>query len=284
MTTDSIDIHLVTVVGRHADILPNMLRHYRDLGVESFDIHVHASDPEDSNISRIKGIARQYGAEIASLTIAPWSECINPMLHRVSRRRHPADWFIMADQDEFQQYPRPLSEVVRYCVDHGYDYVEGCVIDRVATSGKLEPVSPDISLAEQFPVGTLISGALLGSVINKIVLCKGAVDVGPGQHFAYSGKGCPACELYIPVFHYKWTADLMKRLECRITEQRSLGEGLWRENARFLKHYQQYGHIQLQEPAFQAGLCNPDYPHWSRVVEYRIASQFFRKSLPFVIR
>jgi hypothetical protein len=271
------NIHLVTVVGKYAALLPDMLRHYQALGVTSFHVHIHASDQDDPIIEQVYQAALRFGIEVASLTIAPWSECINPMLYRISRQKWPDDWFIMADQDEFQHYSDPVSEVARYCEGHNYDYVEGCVVDRVAKSGMLEPVLPDIALPGQFPIGVLLSGALLGSVINKVVLCKGRVKVGPGQHFAHSGAGCPISEFYVPVFHYKWVADLLTRLHARIVEQQYLGEGLWQENARFLNHYLQHGRIITEDPQFHAGLCDPDYPHWPRIIEYRMASEFFRR-------
>lgn len=270
------NIHLVTVVGRSVSLLEHHLQHYRDLGIDSFIIHAHALERNDDLLSEIDRIASNFGVSVASITIAPWAELINPLLYGSSLRQRPNDWFLLADQDEFHQYPCSLEDLVHYCEQRSYDYVEGCVIDRTTESGMLAPVRADTPIYEQFPVGSVISGALLGSVINKVVLTKGIVKISPGQHHARSGNGCPVSEFYIPVYHFKWIDHLLPRLEARIAEQKALGEGLWRENNRFLSHYKLHGRIHLEDPAFFAAVCDPHYPHWSRVTEWRVASRFFR--------
>lgn len=49
----------------------------------------------------------------------------------------PDDWWGIADLDEFHVHNRPPTEVVAYCERHGYDYVEGSLLDHVTADGRL---------------------------------------------------------------------------------------------------------------------------------------------------
>jgi hypothetical protein len=270
------NVHLVTVAGGCVDVLPHMLQHYRSQGIESIIINAHSSLRNDPVLNRIEQIAFDTGAEVASVTVAPWSQSINPLLYALARLRAPNDWFVIADQDELQTYPDGILDALKFCSRRGYDFIEGCFVDRIAADGRLAPVTPKHALSDQFPLGACISGPILGAVINKIVAAKGYVKLGPGQHHAYSGKQCPPSELYVPVHHFKWVDGLLDRLRQRVEAYKRLREAIWVESQKFLSYYESSGRIQIDDPDLLVARCDPEYPYWNQLRKWRLAASFFQ--------
>lgn len=251
-----------------------MFEHYRQQGVCEIVVNAHARYRDDPILNQLDKIARHYDAKVTTLTIAPWSEELNPLLYRTSRRGKPRAWFVMADQDELQVYPG-LKEVLSFCERHGYEFVEGALLDRVSRNGVLSAIEANTPLWEQFPIGAMISGPILGAVINKIVVAKENVRIGRGQHHAYSGVRCPVSEFYIPVHHFKWIQGLLERLEARIKEYQVLREALWVESKRFLSYYKLHGRIELSDTRLLSAECAPDYPNWEVIRNWRSLASFF---------
>src|ERR1700678_2825071 len=127
-------INLVTVVGAYTETLEQMLRHYRDLGITSLSVHINADSLDDELVARVRKLSSSLEADIASVNVVPWSEAINPILYAMTRSEAPEEWFVLADADEFQVYPDALSDVLDYCNRSGYDFVEGCFVDRIASN------------------------------------------------------------------------------------------------------------------------------------------------------
>jgi hypothetical protein len=271
-------LRLVTVVGANANLLPHMLEHYKGMGVDSMSIHIHSETCNDPLISEIKKIAQSFGASIASLSVVPWAQGLNPLLYRMSMQEYPDDWFITADEDEFQVYPQDVREIIRLCEEQHYDYVEGFLLDRLAEDGTLRPVVAGRSIWEQFSLGACLTGNLLGAVANKVVLSKGHVRIGGGHHHARSGVGCPPRSIYVPVHHFKWIDGLIERLNDRICTYKRLDDKLWLESEKFVSYYTRHNRIALEDKDLMIGSCSPTYEYWDQIVRWRIAAPMFRQA------
>lgn len=265
-------IHLVTVVGGRACLgtLRQFLAHYIDSGVDSVVLNVHATTRKGDVVGQIEAIAADFGIGMSSIVIGPWSQVINPMLYWVSRVTQPGEWFVVADHDEFQVYPDQLGAIVKTCERRGYDYVEGCFIDRAAKSGQLEAVDPAQTLWTQYPVGCQLSAKVLRANSYKVVLAKGSVMLGGGQHRALSGVGCPPLTCYVPVHHFKWTGGIELALADRVRLYTRLSEPFGEESTRFLEWLGGKGRMDLGDPMLRAALCEPRYPHWEAVIQERV--------------
>jgi hypothetical protein len=270
-------ISVVTVVGSNAEVLPHMLNHYKTFGVHPIYIHIHAQTFSDPIVEQITTVAERYEATIASTNVVPWSQAINPLLYRQTLNQSPDDWFILADQDELHGYPDSPENLIRFCEKHGYDYVEGCFVDRLTESGVLDPVRESPSIMEQFPLGACVTGPILKGVINKIVLARGHVKLAHGQHHAYSGVPCPISELYVPVYHFKWTDGLLQRLRERVKVLKGIREGWWIESQRFLDFCDNEGRIPLKDSRLMVAPCKNGYLHWEILKSWREASPYFRR-------
>jgi len=242
-------IHVTTAVGGYVKVLPHMLRHYRALGVESFFVHVNLLDDNDPILDKVRAVC-----EVTSVSVGGRLWRGNPDVHRAVMARHPDDWFIVADQDELQEYPRPLHEILELCDRRGYDFIEGTLVDRLAPGGVFGDVDPRGDIWEQFPLTALVTASLLGGEPRKVVAAKGSVVLHGGQHGAESGRGCPLEECHVPVHHFKWTAGIVERLRARVELLRQRGLPFGEESERFLRYVAEHGEaIDVRDPRFFAG-------------------------------
>jgi hypothetical protein len=190
--------------------------------------------------------------------------------------RYPDDWFVVADLDEFQVYDRPLADLVAWCDTHGYDYVEGCYLDRVAGDGSFPAVAPG-SLWDQFPLAGGISFPLCGATPTKVVLARGRIRLELGHHTAKEGRGVPHRDAYAQVHHFKWNDTVVERTRLRKSRFQT---GTWRitypavlaETIRFLDHVDAHGgRIDVAEPLFMFHKCGDNYadhPQWTDMIAW----------------
>lgn len=267
-------LHMTTVVGGDLAVLEHMLRHYKDIGIDSLLINVHLDEYGNPLYGRVRSIARRYRADIVSVFVGKWLQSVNPSLYRYTLSQAPNDWFLLADADELQVYPSPVSSLIAAVEAKGFDFVEGFVIDRIASDGIFHSVRPDASLWNQFPVAGLITFPLIHANVMKVVAAKGSVWLSGGQHYAYNGRGCPRDLHYIPVHHFKWTSGLIARLKARIEFYKSVGDDLWLESERVLSHCARYGErINIDEPAFMLRNSGITCPHETDLKAFVLANE-----------
>ncbi|MEN9601615.1 MAG: hypothetical protein RIS56_1221 [Verrucomicrobiota bacterium] len=272
-------INLISVVGEDVQVLPHLLRHYRNEGVTDIMLHVHGTGDGDPILARVADLAKGAGAEVASKSIGKWWASINTIYYANHRLSRPHEWFVIADADEFHGYHGELIGMIDFCERNGYDYIEGCFIDRLADGGLLPRVSQDTPIWDQFPLGGMVSTTINGAIANKIVAAKGHVRLGTGQHVAGSGRGCPPEKLYVPVYHFKWIDGIMERLAVRAEESEMLAGVYKHECRRFLSHYLQNAKIDLTSAAMMVAPCAPHYLHWETVWKARVAAKCFHPAL-----
>ena len=239
-----------------------MLAHYRELGVASFSVNAHLSHSADNVIEEVRAITEDFGCGIASVTVGNWQNDQVGIYQR-SRRRYPNDWFILADQDELQIYPGNLIEILNECDRKGYDYLMGCLVDRVGRDGEFLEIVPNLSIWTQFPLGGFISYPMLGAHPGKVVAAKGHVSLTRGQHQALSRRGCPIEEYFIQVHHFKWVKGLVDRLAQRAEMLKNSKTSHWIESQRFVSYYYaNNGRIDVSDPRFRVLACDREYGDW----------------------
>ncbi|MCX2926052.1 glycosyltransferase family 2 protein [Streptomyces sp. NEAU-W12] len=264
------------MVGGDISLLPYSLAHYRDMGVESFHVIRHVESRDDPSLLPSTVVMRNAGIDFVDICVSPWHEDLNAALIRKEMSAHPDDWWIVADLDEFHVYDRPVADVVAYCEQHGFDFVEGAFLDRVSAEGCLTgPALPGHTpLWRQYPLAGLLTFHLLGGRPTKVTLARGSVELDLGQHYAWTGRGVPVREIYAQVHHFKWTASARRRLVRRVGayssgEWRLLHRSIVEESQAFLGHLEENGgRINVDEPSFRFSRCSLDYadhPRWNEV-------------------
>jgi hypothetical protein len=243
-----------------------MLDHYARLGFDSLTVNVHLDRCSDPLLQEVTTIARSFGAEIGSVFAGKWLQSVNPFLYGHSQRQKPSDWFVLADIDELQVYPTNLRTFFEQMDSLGFDYIEGCIVDRIARDGTLPAVVDDVAIWDQFPLAGLITYPVLRANILKIVAAKGFVNLTPGQHSACNGIGCPRDCQYIPVHHFKWSASVVERLRKRVELYKTFDEPIWPESQRFIDYMEQHcGKIDVSDPTFCLAESAMQYPLWEAV-------------------
>jgi Glycosyl transferase family 2 len=268
-------IRMTAVVGGDTGLLEPWLAHYQQLGVQEFHVTRHVEDPADPRVEASAAVMEKAGLAFSGVHVGPWHEHLNPRLIREEMAAHPDDWWIVADLDEFQVYPVPLTELTARCASAGHDFVSGAFLDRVAAGGLLPAPGTDGGpLWRQYPLAGLLTLRLLGARPTKVTLARGRVELGYGQHVAWTGRGAAEGEVYAQVHHFKWTDSVRESLTRRVEAYSS---GAWQtnnlkiieESRTFLDHLAANGgRIDVTEPSFGFLPCSfdhADYGPWPTV-------------------
>jgi hypothetical protein len=211
-----VTIRFVSVVGSDTGLLDAAIAHYRGLGVESFHIIRHIESFADPEFQRAQDVLIRHGLAFAAVHQGPWDEDLNAYLIRAQMRRHPGDWWVVADLDEFHVYDRPLTDIIAACEGGGHDYVMGALLDRVAADGTLPALNPATSIWAQYALAGLVTLRVVRAVTSKVTLARGDVHLHLGQHGALTGRALPAAEAFAQVHHFKWTDSVLPRLTQRV--------------------------------------------------------------------
>ncbi|MGD0558517.1 MAG: glycosyltransferase family 2 protein [Streptosporangiaceae bacterium] len=268
-------IRFVSVVGPDTGLLDAVIAHYRGLGVESFHLTRHIESFDDPEFQRAQDVLTRHGLAFAAVHQGPWDEDLNAYLIRAQMRRHPSDWWVVADLDEFHVYERPLTDIIAACEAGGYDYVMGALLDRVAADGSLPALKPAASIWAQYPLAGLVTLRVPRAGTSKATLARGDVHLHLGQHGAQTGRQLPAAQAFAQVHHFKWTDSVLPRLTQRIDAYSS---GDWYltypattdESRRILKHLEANGgriDVTAEELALRrCGSDYTDYEPWTDLI------------------
>jgi hypothetical protein len=263
----SMPVHVAMVIGGlGVNIVPHTIRYYQSLGIRSFFLIIHVPQPDDPFVAHVSSLAASCGVAIDSVEIDPhFPSCKERAFARVMEAR-PDDWFLAIDGDEFHRYPSELFSVLDHCEREGYEYVRGCLVDRLSADGTLTPLRPDESIWTQYPLGSFLTYPLVRADPRKVVAAKGRVVFrSAGHHDTLTGVGCPGRELFVPVHHFKWVDTLVPYLEDRRELFKRMKNPYWGESDRCLAYLQRHGRIDLDDPRLLVAPCNPEYPLWDRV-------------------
>ncbi len=223
MTTRG-DVALICVAGPvEPALLAEFFGHYRRAGVGDFRLAFHF--PEDTPREReqvLLELARQHDIRPGIVSRGAWHEDVNARLRDRLRQQATADWHLLTDVDEFQQYPGSLADVLRLAARHDAQTVTGLLLDRVAADGSL----PDSAhgLDATFPLGGFLTHFLLRGDPRKVVLARPGAVIADGNHRS-PGYKTPVPHV-VPVHHFKWRAGVVEYLRQRLS---NFETGRWRE-------------------------------------------------------
>ena len=219
-------IRLVTVTGSRTNTLYHMLKHYTHLvdemcvvvyeweGVSTYDaVFDIVSQFSNAKIVR-RAIGEKYNWEFVT------------KLYNEEKSKHPNDWWIISDDDEFHLYSKPLSEIIADCNTNGWELVRGGFIDRIGEDGKFSEINQTDNIFEQFPYAGFFRYPMSDACPNKICIVKGNVEITSGQHYAkideqttWRWQGwnhpliAPIDEYNVQVHHFKWDSTCIDRIK-----------------------------------------------------------------------
>eukprot|EP00241_Pyramimonas_parkeae_P004725 CAMPEP_0114242902 /NCGR_PEP_ID=MMETSP0058-20121206/10453_1 /TAXON_ID=36894 /ORGANISM="Pyramimonas parkeae, CCMP726" /LENGTH=357 /DNA_ID=CAMNT_0001355605 /DNA_START=1512 /DNA_END=2585 /DNA_ORIENTATION=+ len=177
---------MVTAEGERHTLLPQFIAHYEQLGVRKenmlFTIHL---TPE-CNVSTVKNLVEQFSSNgiFFDTFIGKWtSEALMfHQAHKLKACTKSTDWIIVADSDEFQEYPAPVTHFFRRLDRNKYNVVNGIFLDRVSDSGQLKQLSDHIPVHKQFPLGCRLHKLFNLGTPKKVMAFKGFMRINRGHH------------------------------------------------------------------------------------------------------
>ena len=178
---------MVTVSGFRPLILPRFINHYFTAGVKKRNMLFTVQITPKSDPRRVKTLfsALQKHGCYYDVFIGNWSSeaLMYHQAHKLKACANPADWIIVADSDEFHEYPSGnVLKFFRKLDKLGYNLVNGLFLDRVSSHGRLEPISVELSLDKQYALGCRLHQAFNLGTPKKVMAIKGYLRINRGHH------------------------------------------------------------------------------------------------------
>jgi hypothetical protein len=249
-------VFAVVTMYENPDLLAHFLDHYTRLGVHQILVSVRSAEQGelyDSAVSHASHFdARVYWTSAQRFADSDKSEVEQTILEK--NGVEPDDYVMHLDMDEFHEYPASLAEIVRIMNRREAWALRGWILDRVAEDGALAPIRSSPSIGEQFPIGCDFTSSVLKGWTQKIVLCRGRVQLQGGVNH----DTCNAWYDEIPighgnqylVHHFKWTQGVDERLRSRLA-QAAISPCYSNECRRFLDHYDVRRRIDVRSAALR---------------------------------
>jgi hypothetical protein len=211
-------VYAIASVYENADLIPHFLAHYYRLGVHRVLLVVRTPQ-RDGVLSATIEQAKSFGSNVSWFRAERFADSDKADVEQFVLRENsvePDDYVMHLDLDEFQEYPAPLSEIVT-AMNQADDWaIRGWIIDRVSETGMLAPIRSEPSIGEQYAIGCHLTQNLLRGWTQKIVLCRGRVQLQGGVHHDTSNAYYDRVPMGRPdeylVHHFKWTAGLLERI------------------------------------------------------------------------
>ncbi len=126
-----------------------LVKHYRKLGVERFAMIDNGSDD-----GTYEWLLEQKDIDVYRTT-DPYSSCIKEAwINRIVSMYGFNRWYLLTDSDELVKYvgmeTHPLSDVVSYAEDNGYDRLEALTLDMYSEQGLYAPIGENGTIEEEY--------------------------------------------------------------------------------------------------------------------------------------
>lgn len=275
----SIKPKLITVTGNQSNILPHQLSHYSGMVSDAFVIVYENSESDKRVQSEIERTCSHFGIKVHKVvTNRPFDWEMVTKLYNDTKALYPDDWWIVADDDEFQIYSKSVSDIIEECDENGYTFVTGGFIDRIGEGGELSELLEIASIWKQFPMAGFFRYPISNACPNKVTLCKGSVELCNGQHYAIvNGQSSwrwqgwnhpqryPIGKNFTQVHHFKWDSTVRRRLKA-VADVRQ--EYAYSDEYRMMyNHLKSNGFIiDVTNPnyMFENLPCKPDYDYYTK--------------------
>ena len=268
-------IRSLTVIGHGTNLLPHFIEHYTNY-VDEIQLVVYETNLYPNLGKEVCEITENYPKvkiiKIVKDRIFDWQKVTT--LYNMFKGKHPNDWWVIADIDEFHLYPyNNLKNVISDCELNGWEIVRGGFIDRIGPSGNFATIESGVSLWEQFPHAGFFRYPMSKACPNKICLVKGYIEITSGQHYAkidgqttWKWQGwnhpliAPFHDYSIQVHHFKWDSTSIDRVKevAQIKQEYAYSSEY---ELMFKSLFKNKFKIDLKEDEymFELGLTQPEY-------------------------
>ena len=178
---------MITVDGFRIILLKSFLDYYMNIGVEARNILVTVQMRSESKLDRVLNVLdvlRSKGVYY-DILVGEWSSesLMFHQAHKLLYCTRPDDWIIVADSDEFHEYPkRDVKLFLKELDSRNINIINGIFLDRVSSDGLLKELSFDSHIFEQFSLGCRLHKSFRLGTPKKVMAFKGTLRINRGHH------------------------------------------------------------------------------------------------------
>lgn len=257
-------IRLLSVIGHGKELIPHFVEHYTKY-VDEIQFVVYQSAIHPFLIDEVKQIVKEYPNVKIVKTIEDriydWEKVTS--LYNLIKIKHPEDWWVIADIDEFHLYPNDdLRKCISDCNYYGWSMMRGGFIDRIGKDGDFVELQPNENIFKQYPNLGFFRYPMSNACPNKVCVMKGDVEITSGQHYAkingqttwrWQGWNHPLIapiDLYsVQVHHFKWDKTSIERVKSVASVNQTYS---------YSDEYKQM-YKELSKTKFKIDLKNPEF-------------------------
>ena len=232
------------------DMLNHFINHYKGLGIENFNLILNTNSDSKANLFEAIDILRLH--DLAPVHIDIGKSFIDAKLKAIEFFTDDLpenSWIMYADSDELHAFQDNLPTMLDFCSQNALNVIKGRFVDRVHQTRTFAAISRTKNIWEQFPLTADIS-KLSGCCNKKVMLYKNNLKI-KGEGFHGIANSTRDLVNFFPYFqevhHFKWTQEVLKKLQHRITLQKDRGLKWWPESDAVLSHYRRHGKLNLEE-------------------------------------
>ena len=257
-------IRLLSVIGHGKELIPHFVEHYTKY-VDEIQFVVYQSAIHPFLIDEVKQIVKEYPNVKIVKTIEDriydWEKVTS--LYNLIKIKHPEDWWVIADIDEFHLYPNDdLRKCISDCNYYGWSMMRGGFIDRIGKDGDFIELQPNENIFKQYPNLGFFRYPMSNACPNKVCVMKGDVEITSGQHYAkingqttwrWQGWNHPLIapiDFYsVQVHHFKWDKTSIERVKSVASVNQTYS---------YSDEYKQM-YKELSKTKFKIDLKNPEF-------------------------
>ncbi len=241
------------------NLIPHLIKHYLSLGIpkSNFLLVLNSRSEWSSGMLRARRMLYGLGIQPKDIWIGEYTSQEKQARVRKVLDEHvkQEDWVIHSDADELHEYPKDLETITTELDHNSINAVQGPLIDRISSDGVLKEVSLDKTIWGQYPVECHIGPRILGlargktDIKIKLLMYRGYLrpNRGSGKIDNEFKSLAQYLESDYKIHHFKWTDDVLQRLQSRIFTYKKLKMDWWVESKRFIDYYKKHGRIRPED-------------------------------------
>jgi Glycosyl transferase family 2 len=250
-------LYLFSSVYDDITILPQFIEHYLQLGIDRVVLNINTrQDP--LMLDKVRFFTRDYPVSVSTVFCEPHTWPLQNLLRNRAQDQYMSDndWAIIADIDEFQEYPSSLAALLRSCEERGENSIYGSFLDRISSTGELSLLRSDLPVGLQFPIGIPLTRKVLRAPADKVVAVRGSLKppaTCTPMTILRDEFGGRISAVRATIHHFKWHASVLKKLRERMDlykqEFHAGNQQLrnYKESERFLLYYEIRGRIDVRD-------------------------------------
>ena len=226
-------------------IVSHFLNFYTRQGINDFYFILQSNSNCPARIQETKSLLQEFKINEKFIWKGGYTApLLNKYMQQAVNSYNKNDWIILADIDEFHNFPVRAKQFLSDCNKEGINCVKGHLIDKVAEKGELKLIQKEPRIDRQFPHAADLTKKIALGNTGKIVALKQPLAAGNGHHAIVKKKrNAQYSNQIIDVHHFKWDSLVLKRLQKRYRYYVTKKIKWYRESERVSSYLIKHGRI-----------------------------------------